>query len=80
MKIKCDFSATTTKQYSTCCLRSANDGGFCLENTGTTPSTTQATFVLTNDNFTTWAATPQALTTNHSDWEADATTANIEGF
>ena len=80
MKIKCDFSDTNEKQYSACCLRSSASGGFCLENTGTTPSTTQATFALTNDNFTTWDTTPQELTTNHSDWELDATTANILGF
>ena len=49
MKIRCDFSGTTTKQYSACCLRSSASGGFCLENTGTTPSTTFATFALTND-------------------------------
>ena len=47
-KTQCDASQATTDNGSGCCLRSGNDGGWCLISTnGTTPMT----YSLTDANF-----------------------------
>ena len=79
LKFQCDTSAANNPDFSACCIQADTNGGFCLENFS--DGFNFEMFALTEDNFTTWAASPDIFSASHSSWNVDSSaSSSIVGF